>query len=378
MPNFGIRTRLRKHQEKIVSDYRNGVSTCELGRRYACSNASIWLFLQSIGVATRQTKVTEELKEKVVELARQGFSAYWISKETGLSQSSTNRAIRAAGISISHRQHKRDDPLCNHADDIIAQYEAGAGLDSIGTLYGCHNGGSIRALLKRNGVTIRAMRDYSYPVNEHFFDIIDTAEKAYVLGFMMADGCNQSHVPEVTLSITDLEILEKIRDAMEFKGPIAYRAPRGPRNKPQYRIDIGSRHMSDALTKVGCVRRKTYVAQFQTEDQVPRHLQRHLIRGWMDGDGTITCKPGKRNWNWRVVGTKAACMGMALCIESHLGFPVGAYSLRKTKTHELWGATICARRNLKSLLEWLYADSTIHLERKYAKYQEFLTHCFPV
>ena len=51
----------------------------------------------------------------------------------------------------------------------------------------------------------------TYDVNVDFFTCIDTEEKAYILGFICADG----HISEdrlvITVSIKDVDILEKIK-----------------------------------------------------------------------------------------------------------------------------------------------------------------------
>src|SRR5271155_4421936 len=52
-----------------------------------------------------------------------------------------------------------------------------------------------------------------YPVNDNFFEDIDTEEKAYYLGLLFADGCNHSgRVNKIELSLAkqDVYILERL------------------------------------------------------------------------------------------------------------------------------------------------------------------------
>ena len=55
--------------------------------------------------------------------------------------------------------------------------------------------------------------------DQKFFEKIDTEEKAYILGFIYADGCNSLHPTTGCLSIAqmekDVDILEKIKLAMK-------------------------------------------------------------------------------------------------------------------------------------------------------------------
>ena len=54
---------------------------------------------------------------------------------------------------------------------------------------------SICGLLRRNGCVLRSNKINSrkYSFNENYFKNIDTAEKAYWLGFIAADGYVQTH-----------------------------------------------------------------------------------------------------------------------------------------------------------------------------------------
>lgn len=48
----------------------------------------------------------------------------------------------------------------------------------------------ITKILKEKGVDRVARKNRQYKINEYYFDNIDTPNKAYILGFLYADGCN--------------------------------------------------------------------------------------------------------------------------------------------------------------------------------------------
>jgi hypothetical protein len=369
-----VKDRLDLSKNAIVTRYRAGESTVRISRDYNCNNGSIWLALQRWGEPIRQTKVAAPNRDAILKEHDAGLSAYAIDKKLGLPRTTAERAIKEAGFDISHRQKKRADPLVNHKSTIMARYEQGEGVDSIAADFGT-TGSNIVRLLGRVGVKVRTVRDYAHPVDESFFDVVDTEAKAYTLGFWMADGCNVSRAPFVSMSIVDRDILVDMMSAMRYGGPIAEVAPRQAGHLTQWAVKIGSRRLSDALTRLGCVRGKTYLATFPSEDVVPRHLQRHLIRGWMDGDGTITSRvapSGSRLWHMRIVGTEAVCRGLSACVQSHLGFAGGVCPVHKGPKHTTWGFTVSAQERVHELLGWLYADATIFLARKHEKYREFL------
>lgn len=299
------------------------------------------------------------------------MSAYAITRQLGLGNNKVSRVLARAGIDISTKQKRRADPLVGHREEIIARYLAGDGVYVLGKAFSCQDSTILRSL-RRWGVSVRSVRDNAYEVDETFFDVIDSEVKAYTLGFWYADGCNEQTVPLVSISLIDEEILRRIADALGWRGPVEIKLPKKPTHSTQYQIRIGSRRLSDALARLGCVQRKTYLLCFPTDQQVPPAMHRHLIRGWHDGDGTLTRKP-TGHWHARIVGTEAACRGLSACVLRHLGFAGSVCSVHRGPDHTTWGFTVAARDDLAVYLRWLYADATIFLARKHARAVEFLS-----
>ena len=63
-----------------------------------------------------------------------------------------------------------------------------------------------------------------YPIVEDFFDKIDTEEKAYILGFLYADGYNDTNKNAVCISLKydDVEILNTITKIIQPTKPLFY------------------------------------------------------------------------------------------------------------------------------------------------------------
>lgn len=122
-----------------------------------------------------------------------------------------------------------------------------------------------------------------YHANIHFFNEIDNEYKAYVLGFILADG----HVSKagnliITLKSDDIDILEKINRAMDSNYPI-----RKTRDKYSTLV-ISSKYICDRLNEIGFNNRKTYGFDFdKLIKTIPEELYIHFIRGMFDGDGCI-------------------------------------------------------------------------------------------
>lgn len=366
-----ILERLTADKDQIIADYVAGASTYKIAERYGCSNASIWQFLNSCDAPLRSKKPAIDV-ETITELRAQGLTFAQIDAKFGLGPNRSSTILRKSKIPKKPHASPVKDLLEANSDKILEDYANGVSLRSLAETHKVDRT-SVRQFLVSYNVGVRG--PIEYPVNKAFFDTIDNEAKAYALGFWFADGSNMSQRPLVSLDITDRDVLEMIAREMEYKGPIHIFPPRREGCLPIYAIRIWSRQLSDSLTRLGCVRNKTYLATFPDENLVPFDLTRHLIRGWLDGDGTI-CRDN-RNDAWRsiIYGTEAACQGISNAVLKHLGFPCNLYSVRHpNSTCALWKATVAAQANLKRYLTWLYEDATIYLPRKRDKYLECVEH----
>ena len=103
---------------------------------------------------------------------------------------------------------------------IIELYKQGKSLAALSRLTGLSTY-KVRQLLVNNNVQIRTQaqqnvfsnQERTKSVNNDYFNDIDTVNKAWILGFLAADGnvaSNRNRI-KIGLSTVDKEILEKIR-----------------------------------------------------------------------------------------------------------------------------------------------------------------------
>lgn len=95
---------------------------------------------------------------------------------------------------------------------IIDMYKNGLSITQIGEKLKIYHK-LVSKILEENNIKRVNNNRRNYNLNEHYFDKIDTPNKAYILGFLYADGCNVMNKCTVSMSLeeTDKEILEKIR-----------------------------------------------------------------------------------------------------------------------------------------------------------------------
>lgn len=243
---------------------------------------------------------------------------------------------------------------------------------------------AIRRYLKETGIPYRSTR--KYVCHETFFSVIDTEEKAYWLGALMADGC--VHQKKTGLyfiyfgaSHVDLSWVTRFRDTLNPERPIQYIPPasslcrgRIVNSGPKCRVEISSKKMGEDLINLGCVPRKSLILKFPSSSQVPDHLLRHFIRGYFDGDGCFTfrCRFNKYPVSsFQLAGTDEFLMTTKNIIKEKLNIHT---TLVPRNGHKIGTTITGGNRQVVQIMDWLYKGATVYLERKYVKYQQFLEH----
>ena len=240
---------------------------------------------------------------------------------------------------------------------------------------------AINNLLRRNGYKAKSPSELKrkYPIVEDFFDIIDTEEKAYILGLLYADGYNQTERNSVSLGLKedDKEILEKMTELIQPTKPLLCLNLSNARKRVgfenaqnQYRLVIANKHISERLVELGCGKAKTHNLIFPTEEQVPSHLIRHFIRGYFDGDGSVS---GDKQKQISFVGTVNFLKPLQQILMEELGFSETKLDRRhKERDNEIRSLRYCGINQCIKFRDWLYEDVTIFLKRKKDIFDSYL------
>jgi hypothetical protein len=172
-------------------------------------------------------------------------------------------------------------------ENICTLYKSGLSSIKISKIYKRSPQG-IRYILGKNKVILRENCDAGrkYSLNENYFTIIDTIDKAYFLGLLFADGCNTGRGVKLDLQVKDKEIIEKFVKYINYGGVI-YSTKRKSGyldNCEMSSLVISSKKISHDLTDHGCIERKTNFCDFPNIDKI---FYNHFIRGVFDGDGGV-------------------------------------------------------------------------------------------
>ncbi len=250
--------------------------------------------------------------------------------------------------------------------EIILLYNEGFGTTELATIYN-YSTVTIRNILKRNKITIRKI---SYNHNEDLFKNIDTEEKAYFLGLLYADGnvYTNNSCYEVTLKLhsKDIKIIERFRDMISPQYSIK-------QTKDHYSyLRINNKKIVEQLINLSCIPNKSLILKYP--NFLPSELTHHFIRGYSDGDGSIYNYKKRNNhvdYKWQITSTQEFCRSVKEIIKNQ-GITGG--SIRLVKPNNIITSTLSIGGNnqVTNLLNWLYKDATIYLDRKYQRYQDLI------
>ena len=201
--------------------------------------------------------------------------------------------------------------------------------------------------------------------NEHIFDIIDTEEKAYWLGFIFADGyiSTEDYHFELSLKASDIEHLNKFNIFMEHKDKIVKISDAKCNDKicKRCRWYIVNKHLWNTLNDLGCTPCKSLTLKFPNIDKL---LVKHFIRGYIDGDGCLSyCDKNHKHCTLSILGTENFLTG----IKENLPCK---YDYKIQRRNNIYILTMHGI-NAFDIIKYLYTDSKIYLDRKYNKFIEF-------
>ena len=225
-----------------------------------------------------------------------------------------------------------------------------------------------------------SMSKYYY--NKDYFSKIDTPDKAYWLGFLYADGCITRYYKNDQLSSMSLEItlcdadrnhLQKFLDCLESN--ISIRDKVTKLNGTEYKsckVAVNCTKMCYDLIALGCTPKKTYDLKFPSYDIVPKYLMRDFLRGFFDGDGciSVTEMSGKPHIVLTITGMSDMLQSISdfLLSENIIRVIPKIYDDKRSKASSL---RLYGKDSNKEVLDYLYQDSIMYLDRKIKLYQEF-------
>lgn len=265
-----------------------------------------------------ENTISEETLTSLIEMYQNNISIRDISKQTGFNRATLSRMFERLGVKTTHGNHYR-----------------------------------------------KYFFDFDY------FEKIDTADKAYWLGFLYADGCvlpvNRygEQTFKLQLGEKDIDALEKFKDDLHSTYPIrkdSSHVRANPKHQALVLLEQRSQKTVDDLKKLGCVESKSLILDFPTEEQVPKEYIYDFIRGYFDGDGSISFDKKRQIFYISFTGTENF-------IKTLSTFFVGGSVLRDKRKKNSWYFNLGGNLQVLQAYRLMYDDARRYLQRKYNIFQ---------
>lgn len=349
--------------KQIVELYLQGVSVAKIGKIFGCSRNPIKKVLNNNGIRLDNVlrKIPESEYQNIVKLYNSGMTQEEVAKEYGCEKHIVYTILKKLGVPAHPNGIAKEI-----AEEMYKLYVNGKRTPEIAKIYGLDRR-TIGRVFKRNGFeTDRKV----YHCDEHYFDSIDNQDKAYILGLLWSDGCNQLDRGKVVIQLQEQDkgILEDIRNVSNNERPL-YKISLNDKN-PNWQNSIvltwQSRHVSQTLNDYGMVPRKSLVLEFP--DWLSVDLYPHFLRGYIDGDGSIYYSEDRNVFCVSMVGTK-----MFLDVVRKIFADIGvkaSMSHKNGSSDVTYTLYTTSNPGALKLLNWIYKDSNLKLQRKYQKYEK--------
>lgn len=303
----------------IVTRYQGGETTVDLSKRFGYAHAIIGRLLHVNGVVLQKSRQKDFSKDLINSVCNDYSQNKLSIKKLSLKYSITEQRIRG----IIYRAHQK-----MHSNQVYRKYT----------------------------------------FNESYFEKIDTEEKAYWLGFLVADGsvrcasnsgCITTTVLSLGLSVVDKKHVEKFAKALEANNPI-YTV-----NKAAI-ITLRSEKICSDLKVLGIVQNKTGKCY---KPEISEELERHFWRGVCDGDGHLYLHGGKYP-RVGLLGNEELMNSFVLFCRKNNIFGGCISKVKAIKAFNMLDVRFVGRSG-KQALDLLYKNSNIYLDRKFEHYELF-------
>lgn len=351
-----------------IEDYKKLQNLDAVCRKYPFSTVYLRKILKRYGIPIKSNLISDEEKENIILLYTTKYkNIEEVSLISKKDPKTISEILKDNGISVDRSRGSviRDDQYATIYD---MYYNKKLKIEEIGRAFGVSRSAVIN-FLRRKSHIIRKRKDYhKYPLDESFFEVIDTEAKAYFLGLLFADGNvnRKTSLVSITLQELDKDILERFKFHLKYECPLSFTQSKKDTQQNRWTLYTCSSKIKNDLIKLGCIPNKSLI--LNPPNYLPENLIHHFIRGYFDGDGCIYSQKGcATNSSIAIVSTFNVCQWINENIS--VGAGVGIKNIDDhlngiTKIYRIGGS-----KQVIKVFDYLYKDATIFLKRKFDKFK---------
>lgn len=350
----------QEEKNKIISLFESGYSCSEIARQINRSKSGVNHFLTVSGYDTSSPYTISKEKKKIAEeVFVKTRNCAEVARVIECSRDGAHSLIKRMGYDTQKSIYSW---LSDEEIDLVrTMYESGNTakeiLPFVNQKIVCEN--SIIKIVKDGGIEARGTGYRNVILHEDFFDVIDTEEKAYVIGFLLADGYvieqkrDRSRTWGIALQTQDKYMLERFREMVGSDNKLCHQ-------RNEYVFTVVSDHMVDMLAKYNIVPRKCKIVSFPY-NAIDKKLHRHVVRGLFDGDGCI-CKKS------------CSFCGNEIMMHEIQNMLIEEIEINRNKIYArengVYSFAFSSKKDVTAFYHYLYDDSTIFLTRKRERFEK--------
>lgn len=299
---------------------------------------------------------TDAEKKLIKDLFLTGLNTVEIASQLSKSQTGIERFLKRENL------YKKINKFDLYFEKVCQLYLSGKTIAEISNIYPLSKKTISKFLKIKNINTSLILREpfYTKISNLNYFQNIDTEKKAWLLGFILADGnitipskSPNAKLFQLEIQQRDVEVLQILCDEIGLSYSNIKTYKRSNRNtQPTVKVSFNSNIFCNHLIALGIVPNKTFVAQIP---QIPLNLTNHFLRGLIDGDGRIS------STSITLFGNEFVIKEYSKIILSQTQIPSTSIKYYKTTC---FSASVFKKEDRLKLAEYLYKDATVFLKRK--------------
>lgn len=305
------------------------------------------------------------MENKIVEEYLKGKSISKLSKELNLPYCRIQKILRDNKITIRGGRKKKELSL-EQLEQLKQLTNEGKTLEELSNFFQLDKA-VIKRIREENNIYRKNLNRVNKSIKSDYFSNIDCGEKAYWLGLLFTDGSVDNYRSKrirLQLQEADLEILEKYKEDLSIDSKIICDKRK---NSTCYSVEFTDNQIFDDLGKYGIVPNKTYNIKHIPYELIPEEFIPAFILGLFDGDGGLSYS---RDFSSDVTINFTSYYETVV---KDFQFLIDNYILYKDNHNKnfftsAWHTQWRGRKQVLQILDFLYANSSRHLERKYQKY----------
>lgn len=306
-------------------------------------------------------KISLEQEQEIIIKYTEGVKISQIAKEYNCDKSTILKRLNKNNIFTGYKID---------SVEIIKLFNNGKSMKDISRALNISITPIRKVLIDNNMPTKQNISYYSklhkkYDFDENFFEKIDTEEKAYVLGFIYADGNLHKSTNSILLELSekDMDTLIKLKNTFAPNHPL-FKHEKEPNEC--YRLTINNYKTYQDLLNIGLTPAKSLTIKFPV---IENYLIKHFIRGYFDGDGCICYNNRNRRGKFQLIGqVEFSILGSeSFCLALIDYFKNIFINLRIDKSGRnkiISRVRTASRYDLIKIYKWFYEDATIFMNRK--------------